>query len=771
MRIRKLGIVGAGTMGAGIAALAASAGIPVVLLDVPGKDGDRNGPARAGVERMKKSKPAAFMDVDRAAAIETGNLEDDLSRLAECDLVVEAIIEQLEPKQALYARLEPLLGSHAIIASNTSGIPMKLLTKGRGESFRRRFLGMHFFNPPRYLHLLELIPTEETSPETIEAVQRFSERVLGKGLVVAKDVPGFVANRLGVFGMVLVINQTEKHGLSIDEADVLTGVLTGRSKSATYRTADLSGIDVIGHVTKGLAQTTGEDFTLAPWVERLIATGAVGEKSGAGFYKRVGKEIHTLDWKTGEYRPQTKPETDALKRLSRLPLAERFAAFRDWTDREGAFVKEYILRFSHYVLATTPQIAYDIPAVDHAMEWGYAWEAGPFRQMDLLGVDWLRKGFAELGLDEPELLRKAQGRFYSADGTRVLSLATGGYDSLVSMDAAGPERDAIIPLRQYVVAEQSADASIRTLADGVLVLEFHSKMNSLGQGVIEMLHKALDRVERENLAGLVIGNEDPRTFSAGADLAMVLGLAASGDWSQTERAVKAFQDTSVRIRRSPFPVVAAPFGLTLGGGTEFSLHADRIQAHAELYMGLVEVGVGLIPAGGGTTEMLFRFTGDLAPYADADPFEAVKRAFQLIAMATTSTSALEARKLGFLREADRITMNRDRLIAEASAVVKSLAPEYVAPLPRTITAMGKDALGNLKYAVWAMKEAGQITDHEVRIAHALAYVLTGGDGPPRRVTEQDILDLEREAFLRLLGTKETQERMQYTLKTGKPLRN
>ena len=763
MRIRKLGVVGAGTMGAGISALAASAGIPVVLLDIAGKEGDRNGPARAGVERVKKSKPAAFMDVDRASAIEIGNLDDDLAKLAGCDLVVEAIIEQLQPKQALYERLEKLLPEHTIVASNTSGIPMKLLTQGRGESWKQRFLGMHFFNPPRYLHLLEIIPTPETSSRTRAAVRRFSDRILGKGIVVAKDVPGFVANRLGVYGMVLAVNQMEKHGLTIDEADVLTGVLTGRSKSATYRTADLSGIDIIGHVTKELAESTGEDFTLSPWVQNLIKAGNVGEKSGAGFYKRVGKEIHTLDWKTGEYKPQAKPSTPALEKLSKLPMAGRFAAFGDWSDREGAFVREYLLRFSHYVLTTTPKIAYDLTSVDNAMEWGYAWEAGPFKQMDLLGVDWLRKGFAELGLDEPELLERATLGFHGSDGNTALSL-DGNYEPV-------PHEPDELRLHDQQILERSPDASIVDAGSGVAILEFTSKMNSLGEGVVSMLHKALDRVEREGLTGLVIGNEDPRTFSAGADLHLVLKLVAGGDWKKIEAAVRGFQETSLRLRRSPFPVVSAPFGLTLGGGTELSLYADRVQAHAELYMGLVEVGVGLIPAGGGTTEMLFRFASDLSPYVEADPFEGVRRAFQLIAMATTSTSALDAQKLGFLRENDRITMNRDRLLADAVARVVDLAPDYTSPLPRMVTAMGKDGLGNLKYAVWAMREAGQITDHEVRIAHELAYILTGGDGPPRRVTEQDILDLEREAFLRLLGTKETQERMQYTLKTGKPLRN
>ena len=758
-------------MGSGIAALAASAGIPVVMLDIPGTGGDRNGPARAGIERAKKAKPAAFMDPARAAAIDIGNTEDDLTKLASCDLVVEAIIEQPAPKRALYERLEKLLTEHSIVASNTSGIPMAMLLEGRSRAFRERFLGMHFFNPPRYLHLLELIPTAETSKATAAEARRFADRILGKGIVVAKDVPGFIANRLGVYGMVLAIRLMEQHDLSIDEVDLLTGVLTARSKSATFRTADLSGIDVISHVTKELSETTGEDFSLPKWVQTLVASGRSGEKSGAGFYKRVQKEIHTLDWRADTYAPQKKVESAELGRLAKLPPAERFAAFDTWTDRHGAFVREYLLRFSHYVLTTTPLIAYDLVAVDHAMEWGYAWDAGPFKQMDLLGLDVLRRGFAELGLDEPALLREVNGGFYTSDGAQVLSLS-GGYEPV-------PTEPGEIRLstfhspsnRERSVLEHSDDASIVDVGNGVAVIEFHSKMNTLSDRAVTMIHRALDRVEHDGLVGLVLGNDDPRTFTAGADLSYILRMVAAGDWKALESAVAGFQATSLRIRRSPFPVVAAPFGLTLGGGCEFSLHSDHVQAHAELYMGLVEVGVGLIPAGGGTTELLFRFATELVPYIVADPFEAVRRAFQLIAMATTSTSALEARRIGYLREGDGITMNRDHLLADAAARVVELARNYVPPLPRTITAMGKEGLGNLSYAVWAMREAGQISAHDARIGCDLAYVLTGGDGPPRTVTEEDIFALEREAFLKLLGTKETQERMQYTLKTGKPLRN
>jgi 3-hydroxyacyl-CoA dehydrogenase len=774
MRIRKLGVVGAGTMGSGIAALAASAGIPVVLLDIPAPKGDRNDVARGGLERAKKAKPAAFMDLTRAAVVTLGNTDDNLVMLADCDLVVEAIIEQLEPKKALYEKLEKILSSRAIVASNTSGIPMHDLLEGRSAGFRGRFLGMHFFNPPRYLHLLEIIPTKDTSQETLDAATRFSEVVLGKGVVVARDVPGFVANRLGVYGMVLAIRMTEKYDLSIDEADLLTGTLLGRSKSATYRTADLSGIDVIGHVTAGLSRATGESFTLSEWVQALIKAGRFGEKSGAGFYRKEGKNISTLDWKTGEYTPQSKPEDATAAKLAKMSLPDRFAAIRMWEGKYGDFAREYLLRFSHYVLVTSPKIAYDIPAVDHAIEWGYAWEAGPFKQMDLLGVDFLKEGFKTLGLEVPPLLTAAKGGFYEDDGgeEKVLKIEGGGYEavprdpSLFSIDLA--RRASGHSNNPRLAATK--DATVWNAGD-VAVLEFHSKMNSLGKGVIEMLHKALDIVDEQNLLGLVIGNEDPRTFTAGADLIMIAGLIQAGDWKATEEAVRAFQNTSMRLRQSPFPVVAAPFGLTLGGGCEFSLHSDLVQAHAELYMGLVEVGVGLIPAGGGTKELLFRFTKGFEPYVESDPFDGVKRAFQLIAMGTTSTSALEAKSYGYLRESDRITMNRDRLLTDAIDRVRDLSGSYVAPLPQTITALGKEALGNLKYGVWAMHEAGQITDFEVKLAGELAYVLSGGDGPPRTVTEQDILDLEREAFLRLLGTKETQQRIEAMLKTGKPLRN
>ena len=745
MRIKKLGVVGAGTMGAGIAALAASAGVPVVLLDVPGKD-DPNAPAKGGLDRQLKARPPAFMDPARASLITIGNTRDNLELLKDCDLVIEAIIEQLEPKRELYARLEKILSKTAIVASNTSGLPMKDLVVGRSKGFGERFVGMHFFNPPRYLHLMEIIAAPKTSKETLETVREFSERVLGKGTIRAKDVPGFVANRLGVYGMVLALRMLDEFDLTIDEVDALTGPLLGRAKSATFRTADLTGLDVLDHVAKELTRATGEDFALPEWVGRLIASGRLGEKTGGGFYKKVGKDIFTLDRKTLEYVPQRKVETPELVTLGKLPLEQRLAKVRDLPGKYGEFARAYLLRLSYFVLMRTPQVAYDVPSVDSAMEWGYAWEAGPFKQMDMLGLSFLRAGFKKMKVKEPPLLAKTKKAFYPKGGGKVSSL-TGK------------------------TLAQSDSARLVDLGDGVACLEFRGKMNTLGAGVMQVLREGLELIEKEGRTGLVLGNEDPRTFTAGADLFMVAQLAQQGDWKKLEQAVVAFQQCSMALRMAPFPVVAAPFGLTLGGGCEFSMHCDLVQAHAELYMGLVEVGVGLIPGGGGTKELLFRFTKELESYEEADPFEAAKRAFKLIAMATTSGSALEARKHGFLRERDRITMNRDLLIADAKQRVLDLAPGYVAPTMQTITATGQEGFGNLKYAGWAMRQGGQITDFEVTLANEIAYVLCGGDGPPRTVTEQDVLDLEREAFLKLLGTKQTQERIRAMLETGKPLRN
>ncbi|HEX7939829.1 MAG TPA: 3-hydroxyacyl-CoA dehydrogenase family protein, partial [Gemmatimonadaceae bacterium] len=545
------------------------------------------------------------------------------------------------------------------------------------------------------------------------------------------------------------------------------GPALARAKSATFRTADLTGLDVLNHVASELTRATGEDFDLPDWVQQLIKRGSLGEKSGSGFYKKVGKEIQTLDRKTLDYAPQKAVSSPELDAMLKMPLAARFAAVRDMKGKYGDFARTYLALLSHFVLERTPQIAYDIPSVDRAMEWGYAWEAGPFKQMDLLGLRFLQTSFKAMGLSEPKLLSKAFPKYYANDGTSVLRLS-GKRGPIPTIDGA-LSVSAISGKARVLLSND--DARLVDLGDGVACLEFRSKMNTLGGAVIATLHESLALVAERGLPGLVIGNDDPRTFTAGADLGMVASLAAKGDWKTLETAVQEFQGTAMAIRSAPFPVVMAPFGLTLGGGCEFSMHAAAIQAHAELYMGLVEVGVGLIPAGGGTKELLFRFSQELSAYEDWDPFDAARRAFKLIAMGTTSGSALDARKLGFLRERDGISMNRDLLIADAKRRVLAMAPGYLAPPLRTIQCVGAEGFGNLQYAGWAMREAGQITDFEVKLAREVAYVLCGGDGPPRMVTEQDILDLERESFLKLLGTKETQERIVYTLKTGKPLRN
>jgi 3-hydroxyacyl-CoA dehydrogenase len=770
MHIRKVGVVGAGTMGGGIAALAASAGVPVVLLDVPG-DKERSGPAKQGLERQLKAKPAAFMDPDAARLVRTGNTEDDIGLLADCDWIVEAIIEQPGPKQALFARLEEVAKPTAIVASNTSGIPMRVLLEGRSERFRRNFLGTHFFSPVRYMHLLELIPTEHTSPEAVRAISDFAERRLGKGIVIAKDAPGFIANRLGVKATADALRAMGEGGLTIDETDALTGPLLGRPNSATFRTGDITGIDVLAHVVGGLAQSTGEPFALPDWVRGMIERKQLGDKTGGGFYQKRGKDILTFDPKSGQYAPQQKPDDAELARLAKLPLAERVRGALAMPGKFGDFVRKTLLGYLHYTLEKAPELALDPVAVDRGMEWGYAHEAGPFRLMDAIGVDTLRKGFGALGLSEPALLASAKEGFYRQGAPGEEFLGFDGTYRPVPAVAAGAIRLAEVARRTGAVLEESESARLLDLGDGVALLEFRTKMNTLGEGVLAMFERALGRVERDGMAGLVIGNDDPRAFSAGANLAEFGGQVQAGNWKAVEQAVRRFQDTVASIRRAPFPVVVAAHGMTLGGGTEFTLHADAVQAAAELYMGLVEVGVGLLPGGGGTKELLFRFTGDLEPYAEADPFEAVKRAFQLIATAATSTSALDARRKGFLRAVDRVSMSRDLLVSDAKRRVLDLAPDYVTPAPRTIRALGKEGMGNLEYALFAFQEAGQASAHDARIGYEVAYVLCGGDGPARTVSEQDILDLEREGFLKLLGTKETQERITHMLKTGKPLRN
>lgn len=769
MRVTTVGVIGAGAMGSGIAALAASAGCRVVLLDIPGDPDptspNRSAPAKNGLQKAVKSKPASFMEAAAAARVRTGNTDDHLHLLADCDWLCEAIIELAEPKQQLFARIEALMKPSAIISSNTSGIPMSTLLDGRSEKFRRRFLGTHFFNPPRYMHLLEIIPTAETDHAVIGAMREFAERTLGKGIVIAKDVPGFIANRLGVFGMVGTMRRMMEHGLTVDEVDGLTGSLIGRARTATMRTADLSGLDVLAHVTTGVGAATGEDLSLPDWVLDLVKEGKLGDKTGGGFYTKTKTGTLTYDWKTKAYVPQQRLEGGDIGQAIRMPIAQRLPAAIQIPGAQGAFLRDHLVDAAHYALTLASSLGHDIVGIDRAMEWGYGWEAGPFRIMDVLGLEWLAQEFAARGLAAPPLLERAHGAFYR-DGEYLTFEGT--YEPLPSI----PGRVALATLATHGrVLEDNGLSRLIDLGDGVACFEFRSKMNSLGDGVLTGLASALRKVEKSGFAGLVIGNDDARAFSVGADLSQVSFAVAAGAWDDIAASCKAFQDSVMSIRRAPFPVVVAPAGMTLGGGAEFTLHADAVQAHAETYMGLVEAGVGLLPGGGGTKELLMRFTAELQNYEEVDLFAAVKRAFKLIAFATTSTSAHEARAQGYIRSHDRISMNRDHQIADAKARVLDLAPGYLPPIERTVRALGREGLGNLEYALWSAKEAGQASAHDVRVGRAIGYVLCGGNGTPRDVTEQDLLDLEREQFLSLLGTKETQERIAYTLKTGKPLRN
>lgn len=767
MRIARVGVVGAGAMGTGIAALAASAGFPVVLLDVPDAP-DRDARARNAVDRALKGRPPAFMDGACAARVRVGNTEDHLDLLRDCDWVVEAIVERPEPKRALFERLEAVRRPGSIITSNTSGIPIASLAEGRSESFRQHFLGTHFFNPVRHLHLLELIPAVDTLPDVVTVIRDFAERMLGKGVIVARDVPGFIANRLGIQGMFRTIRLMEEFGLTIDEVDALTGPLIGRPRSATFRTADLSGLDILADVSAGLSAATGEDFSLPGWVHDLVRQGRLGEKAGAGFYRKDGRQILTLDWRTGEYRPQAVPDLPELRYLRREPLPARLRGISRAGGTHAEFLRAVLLGVAEYTLAKTPVIAYDIASVDRALEWGFAWEMGPFRMFDAVGLDWLR-GALLPGGQEPPLLAAAREGFYRRLGSGPRQLSFIGEYAPIEPIPHHLDLD-LVQLRVGTLAS-NADATLLDVGDGVALLKLHGKLNTIGSGTLDLIEESIDLVGRSGFAGMVIGSGDHGTFSAGANLVELLAERDAGHWDRLDAVVRRFQRAVAAVREAPFPVVVAPEGISFGGGAELVLHAARVQAGAELYLGLVEVGVGLLPAGGGTKELLFRFTGELAPYEEADPFEAVKRAFRLITMGTVSASALDARRLGLLQAADRITMNRDRLLADAKARVLELAPDHAVPLPRSIRALGNEAIGNLSYAAWAMREAGYVTDHEVLIGKSVARVLAGGEGPPRMVTEQDILDLEREAFLSLLGTPATRARMAHMLEHGKPLRN
>ena len=708
MRFRQATVLGAGVMGAQIAAHFANAGLRVRLLDVSREA------ARDGLARATRLKPDPFFTADTARLVETGGFDEDLASVRDADWIVEAVVEKLEIKQALLARVDAVRRADAVVSSNTSGIPLASIAEGRSEAFRRHWLGTHFFNPPRYLHLLELIPTADTDPAVVQDVTSFADLRLGKGVVLAKDVPGFIANRIGMFGMMQIFRALESGEFTIEEVDAITGPAIGRPKSATFRTVDIAGVDVLAHV----ARTLG--FELPAFVTEMVARGMTGAKAGRGFYQKSGDDILTLDPTTLDYRPKQSARVPSLEAARAIePVGDRIKALYESKDKAGALLRATLGPTIEYAGQVADEIAYSRDDIDKAMRWGFGWDLGPFETAAYLE-------------------KRGQPPFFAKKG-----------DSLP-------------------VVRKNAGASLIDLGDGVLQVEFHSKMNAIGGDTIQMLDAGVKEASR-NFAALVVANEAPN-FSAGANLMLLLLEAQEGNWDEVEMMVRAFQGATMALKHADVPVVVAPAGMTLGGGCEIALHAGRVRAAAESYIGLVEVGVGLIPAGGGTKEMLARAMDALPA---GDPLPAVQRVFETIGFARVSGSGHDAKRIGYLREADAITMNRDRLLADAKAQALAMASDYRPAQPRqAIRVGGESVLAALKLGVHLAWRAGRIGDHDAVIGRKLAWILAGGNlTHPATLTEQQMLDLEREAFLSLCGERKTMERIAHTLKTGKPLRN
>jgi 3-hydroxyacyl-CoA dehydrogenase len=802
MRIEKAAVLGAGTMGAQIAAHLANAGVPTLLLDIPPRELTpdeqakgltlessqvRNRIARNGLEAATKARPAAFFTADNASLVTVGNFDDDLAKLKDRDLIIEAVVENLDIKRSLYERVEQHRRPGAIVASNTSGIPIHLLAEGRSDDFKQHFIGVHFFNPPRYLHLVEIIRTEWTKPEVSCFLYGFLDERLGKGVVPAKDRPNFIANRIGTFGALYTIKTMLDDGYSIEEVDKLTGPAVGRPKSATFRTFDLVGLDVFTHVIKNLYDNLPEDeeremFVVPEMLAQMVQRGLLGNKTKGGFYRKQKgegdkREIWTLDAASLDYRPSEKvklPALDMAKNIDDLP--ERIKGLVWSKDRAGAFLWKTISKTLAYAAQRIPEIADNVVEVDRAMRWGFGWELGPFEVWDAIGVEKsvarLKAEGAAVPANVEQMLAAGATSFYQKENGQqsYFDFKAGKYVPLA--DSPGVLILKSIKDRTGVI-KKNAGASLIDIGDGVACLEFHSKMNAIGGDTLQMLKTSLGEVDK-NFVGLVVGNQGPN-FCVGANIMLMLMEAQEENWDELDMMARVFQNATMSLRYSPKPVVVAPFQMVFGGGCEMVLHADRVRAAAETYIGLVEVGVGIIPAGGGTKEMLVR-TMDLLPKdaSDADPFPFVKRAFETIALAKVATSAEEARAMGFLSTDDSVSMNADRLIADAKKEVLALAASgYVAPQQRTdILALGNPGLATLKLGIHQMKRAGYISDHDAEIGTQLARILTGGDlNHATRVSEQYLLDLEREAFLKLVSMRKTQERIAHMLKTGKPLRN
>ena len=801
LQIGKAAVLGAGTMGAAIAAHLSNAGIPTLLLDIAprelSEDEQKKGLTldapqvryrivNSLFEAAKKLKPAPFMLGDNANLISLGNFEDDLHKIKDCDFVIEAIVENLEIKHKLFSEVEKHKKPGAVIASNTSGIPIESIAAPFSDDFKKNFLGIHFFNPPRYMKLVEVIPTADTNGEVACAVSGFLNERLGKGVVPAKDRPNFIANRIGVFSMMATIKEMIEMGLTPTEVDQITGKAIGHASSATFRTSDLVGLDVTAHVVSNLYPAIPDDedrevFQLPDLIKTLLDKKLLGDKTKGGFFKKStnaeGKrEILELDLETFEYKPQTKtkfPSLDAAKAIEDLP--KRIKTLVWGKDNVGEFLWKTTSRISRYAANRIPEIADTILEIDNAIKWGFGWEIGVFETWDAIGVresvERMRAEGQAIPANVEKMLESGAETFYKYENgvKSFYDLVNGGYKEIA-------DQQGVVFLKSVKdrtgVIQKNQGASLVDIGDGVACLEFHSKMNSIGGDTVQMMNFAIDEVEK-NHVGLVVGNQGGN-FSAGANIMLLLLAAQEEEWDDINQMIRALQNAVMRLRYSAKPVVTAPYGLTLGGGCEIAMHGNKVRAAGETYIGLVEVGVGLIPAGGGTKELTMRAMDAAKNTPDADPLAFLKKTFETIAMGKVATSAQEAKSWGILRPSDAISMNGDRLIADAKADVLALASTgYVAPVERTdILALGEQAQAAIKLALHMMRQGGFISEHDHLIGKKLAKIMSGGDlNHTSFVSERYLLDLEREAFLSLCGERKTQERIAGMLKTGKPLRN
>ena len=781
--IRKVTVLGSGVMGSGIACHLAGIGVQVLLLDMPTDGPDRNKIAKEHLNNALKSNPSPIYDKKFASRIETGNFEDDLEKIKDSDWVIEVIIERLDIKKSMFEKVDKFRKEGTLVSSNTSGIPIHLMSEGRSEDFQKHFCGTHFFNPPRYLKLFEIIPGPKTDQSVIDFFTIYGEKFLGKTPVLAKDTPGFIGNRIGVYSMAKVMELAQEIGLTVEQADNLTGSILGRPKTGTFKLADLVGLDTAANVTKGLKENVPNDSFIqdlkdSETMNFLLENKFLGDKSGKGFYyKEVDKSTgetnrFALDLEKLEYRPLQREKDAAIEAAKQAgSTRNKLGSLLKDKTKSGELIRKHFASLFAYVSQRVPEISDVLYSIDDAMKTGYAWKYGPFETWDLVGLKEGVKLVESEGYQVSDwvndLITSGKESFYQVkDGKKYF------YDIHSKEYQMIPGQDAFIiidNIRKSKEIWSNPEASIQDLGDGIINLEFRSKMNSIGGGVITGINKAIELAEKD-YKGLVIGNQADN-FSVGANLAMIMMMAAEQDWWELNMAIKTFQDTMMRVRHSAIPVVVAPHGMTLGGGCEISLHADKIVAAAETYMGLVEVGVGVIPGGGGTKEMTRRASQHLI--SDDVKTNHLREAYMTVAMAKVATSAYEAKNLGFIRNEDIIVVNKDRQIAEAKKQAILMAEAgYTQPIPEKVKVLGKEAMGMFYVGSDQMVAGNYISEHDRLIANKLGYVMTGGNlTEATEVSQQYLLDLEREAFLSLCGERKSLERIQHMLKTGKPLRN